>query len=77
MDVDKVASQGTDSPGPAARSREPFAIVALTRGRRVSPMRMGYELRAGDVAAVAIHAPDHTEAVETLEQLGWRQVSNV
>ena len=75
--VDSVASQGTDPPGPASRSRELFAIVTLTRGRRVSPMRMGYELRAGDVAAVAIHAPDHTEAVETLERLGWRQVSNV
>ena len=76
--VDGTASKGTDQPGPAAdRSRELFAIVTLTRGRRVSPMRMGYELRAGDVAAVAIHTPDHAEAIATLERLGWHQVPKV
>ena len=56
--ADGAASQGKDQPSPAAaRSRELFAIVTLTRGRRVSPMRMGYVLRAGDVAAVAIMHP--------------------
>ena len=76
--VDGTASKGTDQPGPAAdRSRELFAIVTLTRGRRVSPMRMGYELRAGDVAAVAIHTPDQAEAIATLERLGWHQVPKV
>ena len=74
--IDDAAPRGPDQPGrAAARSRELFAIVILRRGRRVSPMRMGYEFRAGDVAAMAIHAPDHREAVETLERLGWRQCS--
>ncbi len=74
--IDAAAPRGPDQPGrAAARSRELFAIVTLRRGRRVSPMRMGYEFRAGDVAAMAIHAPDHREAVETLERLGWRQCS--
>ena len=71
-------TDGAPRPSPAAaRSRELFAIVTLTRGRRVSPMRKGYAFRAGDVAAVAIHAPDRTEAVETLARSGWRQVSKV
>ena len=72
--TDGAAAQGPDQPSrAAARSRGLFAIVTLTRGRRVSPMRMGYQFRAGDVATVAIHAPDHDEAVETLERLGWHQ----
>ena len=71
-------ADGAEKQSPAAvRSKELFAIVTLTRNRRVSPMRVGYVLRAGDVAAVAIHAPDHTEAVETLKLLGWCQVSKV
>ena len=69
---------GADQSSPAAtRSRELFSILTLTRNRRVSPMRVGYVLRAGDVAAVAIHVLDHTEAVETLKLLGWCQVSKV
>ena len=60
--IDAAAPRGPDQPGrAAARSRELFAIVTLRRGRRVSPMRMGYEFGAGDVAAMAIHAPDHRE----------------
>ena len=68
-------SKAGESGPVAARSRELFAMVTLTRGGRVSPMRMGYEIRPGDVAAVAIHAPDHAEAVEELERLGWRRIA--
>ena len=65
------SSKTGESEPVVARSKELFAMVTLTRGGRVSPMRMGYEFRAGDVAAVAIHVLDHAEAVEALERLGW------
>lgn len=69
------SSKAGESRPVAARSKELFAMVTLTRGGRVSPMRMGQEFCPGDVAAVAIHAPDHAEAVEELERLGWRQTA--
>ena len=66
-----------DLPGPdPTRSKELFAIVTLTRGKGVSPMRMGYRPRTADVAAIAIHAPDHAEAVEVLERLGWHRTAD-
>lgn len=66
-----------DLPGPdPTRSKELFAIVTVTRGKGVSPMRMGYRLRTADVAAIAIHAPDHAEAVEVLERLGWHRTAD-
>ena len=57
---------------PAARSKELFAIVSVTRGRLVSPMHAAYRFRKGDVAAIAIHAPDRDEALAELQRLGWR-----
>jgi NhaP-type Na+/H+ or K+/H+ antiporter len=56
----------------AARSKELFAIVSVTRGRLVSPMQAAYRFRKGDVAAIAIHAPDREEALAELQRLGWR-----
>ena len=62
----------TEPATPAAtRSRELFAIVAVTRGKHVAPMRMGYQFREGDVAAGAIHKPDHAEATQVLRTFGW------
>lgn len=54
-----------------ARSRELFVIVSVRRGSRVSPMWWGYGLRSGDVAAVAVHAPERDAAVELLATQGW------
>lgn len=56
----------------AARSKELFAIVSVTRGRLVSPMHAAYRFRKGDVASIAIHAPDREEALAELQRLGWR-----
>ena len=69
------AAEQTEAATPAAtRSRELFAIVAVTQGDRVFPMRMGHQLRQGDVAAIAIHKPDHAEAVQVLRRFGWHPV---
>ena len=57
----------------AARSKELFAIVSVTRGRLVSPMQAAYRFRKGDAAAIATHAPDREEALAELQRLGWRQ----
>jgi hypothetical protein len=35
-------------------------------------MSMNRVLREGDVASVAIHLPEKTEALEALGPLGWR-----
>ena len=56
----------------AARSKELFAIVSVTRGRLVSPMQAAYRFRKGDAAAITIHAPDREEALAELQRLGWR-----
>ena len=62
----------TDEPKQASsRSRELFVIVSVTRGKRVSPMRMGYTFRPGDIAAVAIYAAEREEAVGLLAAQGW------
>jgi len=73
-----IGNRPTDQTEPATpaatRSRELFAIVAVTRGNHVAPMRMGYQLREGDVAAIAIHKPDHAEATQVLRTFGWHAI---
>ena len=54
-----------------ARSKELFAIVSVARGRLVLPMHVGYQFRKGDVAAIAMHAPDREEALTALQRQGW------
>ena len=67
------ADQDVRRPGSeAARSRELFTILTVRRGRRVRPMRVGYQFRAGDSVAVAVHVPDRDEALRLLTDAGWR-----
>ena len=72
---DKTA--GTDEAKPASsRSRELFVIVSVTRGKRVSPMRMGYTFRPGDIAAVAVYTAEREEALGLLAAQGWVEALN-
>jgi NhaP-type Na+/H+ or K+/H+ antiporter len=57
-----------------ARSRELFVIVSVRSGSHVSPMRRGYSVRPGDVASVAIHAPERDAALELLAAQGWEPI---
>ena len=66
------SSEGAAAVPSAVRSKELFAIVSVTRGRLVSPMQAAYRFRKGDVAAIAIHAPDREAALAELQRLGWR-----
>ena len=56
----------------AVRSQELFVIVAVTRGKRISPMRMGYVFKEGDEAAIALYTPQHDEALAQLVARGWQ-----
>ena len=67
------SNEDTAAEPSAARSKELFAIVSVTRGRLVSPMHAAYRFRRDDVASIAIHAPDREEALAELLRLGWRQ----
>ena len=60
------------SPSSALRSQELFVILSVTRERRVSPMRMNYTFRKGDVAAIAVYTPQQESATDELDARGWR-----
>ena len=53
-------------------SGERYVILAVERDGFARPMSMNRVLREGDVASVAIHLPEKTEALEALDPLGWR-----
>lgn len=50
---------------------ESYVIVAVRRGSRVFPMSVGFALKDGDLATVAVHSVDADEAHEHLAELGW------
>lgn len=52
-----------------------FAILAIQRGRRTTPMHVAYELRAGDQATIAIYEPERDDAVRLLAEAGWQPVA--
>ena len=54
------------------RAQELYVIIVVKRGKSVSPMRMRYEFREGDVAAVVIYTEAHQGAVSQLADIGWR-----
>lgn len=65
-----------ETEGPAKESTpshgvDPFVILAVRRGESWHPMHQRFETRKGDVAAVAIHAPERDAALEALRELGW------
>ena len=55
-----------------ADSGELFVILTVRRGEQTLPMWAAFEARDGDVAVVAVHAPEHAEADRALERRGWR-----
>jgi NhaP-type Na+/H+ or K+/H+ antiporter len=54
-------------------SQERFVILAVRRGERVFPMWLGFEPKAGDIAAVALYEPERAEALGALRELGWTE----
>ena len=56
---------------PSQRSQERYVILTVTRGKRTIPMHVGYKLREGDIASVAIFGPERDEALTALADAGW------
>ncbi len=54
---------------------ERFVVLTLVRGGKTFVMHAGWPLRAGDLAAVAIHAPEREEALRDLALQGWTPVA--
>ncbi len=54
--------------GPA---QERYVMLTVSRRQQVSPMRMGFSPRPGDVAAVALYVAERVQGLETLATLGW------
>ena len=61
-----VPPQASTTKPAVTRAHELFVIISVKRGKSVSPMRMRYEFRKGDVAAVAIYTEARQEAVSLL-----------
>ena len=53
------------------RSQELFVFLSVTRDRGVTPMRMNYTFRKGDVAAIAVFTPQLESAMAELDARGW------
>jgi hypothetical protein len=46
-------------------------MITVRRGQRTEPMHAGFELRDGDVAAVAVHRAERAAAHAQLRVGGW------
>ena len=66
------APGGEDGRGPAAGKGDRFVVLAIRRGRRTLPMTLGHEVRARDVAVVALYEPEREEALAQLAAAGWQ-----
>ena len=53
---------------------ERWTMLCIRRGQRMLVMHADLKLAEGDVASVAIHAPDREEAEEALRERGWQRV---
>ncbi len=51
--------------------KDRFAILAIQRGERVTPMSVRFKLKEGDVATVAVHVPEREDAHAVLRERGW------
>ena len=69
-----LAAGEAGRPLSAVRSQELFVILSVTRDRNVSPMRMNYTFRKGDVAAIAVFTPQLESAMAELDARGWTPV---
>ncbi|MBW2267226.1 MAG: sodium:proton antiporter [Deltaproteobacteria bacterium] len=62
---------GSDENGRAGRGSDPLVILAVLRGGRTDLMYATFQLREGDVAAVAVHAVEREAAHALLRAGGW------
>ena len=52
-------------------SGERYVILTVERGGKTRPMSMNFRPEEGDIATVAIHAPEIDEALRILGTQGW------
>jgi len=65
---------GSDAAGAPQEIEPPedlHVILTIERGTRLEPCHLGYEARAGDVAAIALYRPARQAAITLLGQRGW------
>jgi NhaP-type Na+/H+ or K+/H+ antiporter len=70
------AEESEEEAGEAESARanagnDTFVILTLRRGSRTVPMHAGFDLKADDVAAVAVYREEREAAHESLRTLGW------
>ena len=51
--------------------KDRFVTLAIRRGERVTPMSVGFKVKPGDVATLAIHVPERDDAHAVLRERGW------
>jgi NhaP-type Na+/H+ or K+/H+ antiporter len=55
------------------RGSDRFVILTLRRGTKTGTMHAGLVVAPGDVAAIAVYAPEAERAEEELRDLGWKR----
>lgn len=65
------ATEWTAAPPAGAADADPYVILAVQRGGPPSPMHAGFRPRADDLAMVAIHLDEESEALAALRKRGW------
>jgi NhaP-type Na+/H+ or K+/H+ antiporter len=76
MRLGRVAEGGVANPDTAASlpsSGERFVILTIRRAERIFLMSLGFRLREGDAAAIAVHVPEREEAQRLLAEMGWAE----
>ena len=51
-----------------------YVILSVRRQDRVEPMHVGFDVRDGDLASVAVFSPQREDVVRALARRGWRSV---
>ena len=81
MSVEQFKYYGGDSVDGSAPSHnvgsqefDRYVILSVRRQDRVEPMHVGFDVRDGDLASVAVFSPQHEDAVQALARRGWRAV---
>jgi hypothetical protein len=70
----KAPPATASAPASGSLPGERYVILAIERGGKAMPMSMALVPRRGDEATVAIHKPDHEEALRLLEAAGWWEI---
>ena len=72
---DNDASSQTESIQRLRSTQEFYVILTIRRGNKTSPMYMGYKVRPGDVASIALYNSEQRQALVLLNNLGWNLVA--